>query len=280
MSQILKQALKNFRPFQYKDVLKAIGWDNTCGENIPVPHNSVLTIQLTNSKVTESKIAYQLNGKFNKSQFAWIRWKYIRPRATILNYPNKCIVVGATTPNRAFFCVLNQISLFEKHGKLICIQEPATISNIVLAATLGSSLDIAKLHATNPSRISYEPSEFSGATFTPFDDQELSGCKGNIFELGAFTILGATSMRQAVVISKKIVAITFPVRVEQWHRTSKVGERELELRQQKQQAAANFEQQEAERLAALAKVLENSTNRIQKNIIRTLKTTNQVVEEY
>lgn len=278
MAQILEQALLDFQPLQWDDVLKAIDWDPNCPETIPVPHNSVLTVQLNNSKVTESQTAYQLNAKFNRSQFAWIRWKYINPRATILNYPNKCIVVGATTPNRAFYCVLGQIRLFEESGTHIYIQEPATINNIVLAATLGSSLDIARLASQHPSRINYAPSEFSGATFTPFSDQALSGCKGNIFELGAYTILGATSMRQAVVISKLTIGITMSFRVEHWQRISKVGERELERQQHKQQADARFEEKEAARSAALAALLNTATVQIQKNIIRTLKSTAPVEE--
>ncbi len=280
MLQILERALQSFRPLLWTDVLTAIGWDQNSRDSIPVPHNSVLTIQLHNTKVTDSKIAYQLNGKFNRSQFAWIRWKYINPRATILNYPNKCIVVGATTPNRAFFCVLAQIYLFEQAGKRIYIQEPAVINNIVLASTMGSSLDIAKLASQHPSRIHYEPGEFSGATFTPYTDQALSGCKSNIFELGAYTILGATSMIQAVNISKRTMEITWPVRVETWQRSSKVGEREEELRQQKLQAASNFREQEEARAVALAELLDKVTGKIQKNIIRTLKTTNGPEIEY
>lgn len=279
MSEILARALQRFRPLRWDAVLTAIGWDSTCGERIPVPHNSVLTIQLFHSKAAESKIAYQFNGKFNRSQFAWRRWKYINPRATILNYPNKCIVVGATTPNRAFFCVLAQNYLFEKAGTVISIQEPPTVSNIVLAATLVTSLDIAKLASQHPSRINYEPREFSGATFTPFDDQALSGCKANIFEQGAYTILGATNMPQVVVISKLVVNITRSVRIDPWNRISIIGEREQELLLHRQQAALQFEQKEKERAEVLARLLRDATGKIQKSIIRSFKTATQV-EEY
>lgn len=258
MSSILKKVLQDLRPTPWLEVLKAIDWDPQSEENIPIPYNAVLTIQLDNREISGSTEVFRLNGKMNFSQFAWYRLKFVNPRATLLNYPNKGIAVGATTPNRAYYCLLVQVSLFEQNGKQVHILEVPTISNIVLAAMLDSALDIAALYGENSSRISYDPNEFSGATFRPFTEEEFSGCKANLFEQGAYTVLGATSMRQATNIAKLISELVQPFKTEFWQREHKVAERDEELRSVKRKLTGTLADSEAKRLKTLQQLIADS----------------------
>lgn len=263
LNQILSDAVNEMQSTSWLEVLEAIGWDPASEENIPIPYNAVLTIQLDNREISGSSEVFRLNGKMNFSQFAWYRLKFIRPRATLLNYPNKGIAVGATTPNRAYFCLLMQNSLFVQNKKQAHILDVPTISNIVLAAVLDSALDIAQLYGENSSRISYEPNEFSGATFRPFAEERLSGCKANLFEQGAYTILGATSMRQAIAIAKLISELVQPYkRGTHWQRSHKVAERDEELRSVKRKLTGTLAESEAKRLKALQKLISDSTHKV------------------
>lgn len=266
MPSILKKALQNLRPTAWVEVLKAIDWDPESEENIPIPYNAVLTIQLDNREISGSPEVFRLNGKMNFSQFAWFRLKFANPRATLLNYPNKGIAVGATTPNRAYYCLLVQVSLFEQNNKQVHILEVPTISNIVLAAVLDSALDIAALYGENSSRISYDPNEFSGATFRPFAEEKLSGCKANLFEQGAYTVLGAVSMRQATEIAKLISELVQPFKTEFWQREHKVAERDEELRSVKRRLTGTVAESEAKRLKALQQLITDSAHGVTRSV--------------
>lgn len=258
LGQILNNVLEDMRPTPWLDVLLAIGWDPASEENIPLPHNAVLTIPLDNRELSGSPEVFRLNGKLNPSQFAWFRLKYNDPHSTLLNYPNKGIAVGATTPNWAYYCLLVQINQFEKNGKHVHILGVPIISNIVLAAVLDSALDIARLYGEHSSRISYAPGEFSGATFRPFAEERLSGCTANLFEQGAYTILGAVSMRQAIEISKMIVELVKPFKTPFWNREHKVTERDNELRQVKRTMAGDVGETAAKRMKIIQQLIRSN----------------------
>lgn len=265
-NKILSDALDDMRPTPWLDVLHAIGWDPASEENIPIPYNAVLTIQLDNREISGSSEVFRLNGKMNFSQFAWYRLKFARPRATLLNYPNKGIAVGATTPNRAYYCLLMQNDLFMQNNKQVHILDVPTISNIVLAAVLDSALNIAQLYGENSSRISYDPNEFSGATFRPFAEERLSGCKANLFEQGAYTILGATSMYQAISIAKLISELVQPFKTQSWQRSHKVAERDEELRDVKRKLTGTLKESETKRLRTLQRLLTDSAHGITRSV--------------
>ena len=252
MHALLCAALDAIQPLPWNTVLDAIGWDPTSPEEIPVPHNAVITIKLDNGQIFQSEEVYRLNGKYNRSQFAWFRLKFLGPRATLLNYMSKGIVVGATTPNGAYYSLHMQRTLFEESGHTVRICDVPTVSNIVLAAVLDYSLNVAALHAANLSNTNYEPQEFSGACFTPFPQPELKGCKANIFEEGSYTILGSTTMRVAVEISKRIVQLVSAFKVAAWHRKNVVTERTQEMRLEKRKYADLMQERESKRQRLLS----------------------------
>lgn len=252
MNPLLSGALTAIRAVSWSAILDAIGWDPKSPEEIPIPHNAVITIKLDNSQIFDSEEVHRLNGKYNRSQFAWFRLKFLGPRATLLNYMNKGIVVGATTPNGAYYSLHMQRNLFEETGHSVIIRDVPTVSNIVLAAVLDYSLNIGAMHAENASKTNYDPNDFSGACYTPFLDPALKGCKANIFEEGSYTCLGSTNMRTAVEISKRVVKLVQPYRVSGWNRKNKVGEREKEVRAEKRRYADTMKEREAKRQKLLS----------------------------
>jgi TATA-box binding protein (TBP) (component of TFIID and TFIIIB) len=266
MSPLLQGAVDAIRPIPWKAVLDAIGWDPNSVEEIPIPHNAVITIKLDNSQIFDSEEVHRLNGKYNRSQFAWFRLKFLGPRATLLNYMNKGIVVGATTPNGAYYSLHMQRNLFEESGHSVVIRDVPTVSNIVLAAVLDYSLNIGAMHAENTSKTNYEPAEFSGACYTPFPQAELKGCKANIFEEGSYTILGSTNMRTAVEISKRIFVLVKPYILSGvYNRKNKVGERQKEVRAEKRRYADTVKEREAKRQKLLSHLVNIENNLVDEN---------------
>jgi TATA-box binding protein (TBP) (component of TFIID and TFIIIB) len=258
MHPLLADSLAAVQPLPWRTVEQRIGWRHGNPEMIPIPHNVVITIWLENCHSIDSVAMFALNGKYNKGQFASFRLKYKDPRCTILNYfaTGRSIVVGAKTPNAAFYA-LHQLRKYlsdDRKNAGIKFVSPPQVSNIVLAAMFDYSLNIAAMHAANSSNTNYVPREFSGACYRPFPQAEREGCKANIFEEGAYTILGGTNMEIAVQIADKIAELVRPFKVGGWQRRDVVGEREAEFKLEKRKYSEQAELREARRQKLLQRV--------------------------
>lgn len=249
MHSLLQASLDAVQPLAWRAVEERIGWPHGSSEMIPVPHNVVETIYLETCRPIGSATLFALNGKYNKGQFASFRLKYKDPRCTILNYfaGGRSIVVGAKTPNSAFFA-LHQLRRYLEHTPYaIRFTSLPQISNIVLATFFDYALNIAAMSAANGNNTNYVPRDFSAACYRPFPQAAMKGCKVMVFEPGAATTLGITTILLGIRIALMNIALVAPFKAPTYHRKNKADEREAEHLEEKRKYNALVAHREAKR---------------------------------
>jgi len=249
MHSLLQASLAAVSSLSWRTVEERIGWPRGSSEMIPVPHNVVETIYLETCRPIGSATLFALNGKYNKGQFACFRLKYKDPRCAILNYfaGGRSIVVGAKTPNSAFFA-LHQLRRYLEHTPYaIRFTSLPQISNIVLATFFDYALNIAAMSTANASNTNYVPRDFSATCYRPFPQAKMKGCKVMLFDTGAATTLGITTMLLGIAIALMNISLVAPFRVSSYKRKNKADEREAEHLEEKRKYSALVAQREAKR---------------------------------
>ena len=220
----------------WSSVLENIGCKDEYDFKIPVPHNVVIDSVLKTNSTSSFKVYTAKNAKYNHGQFASQRIKYSNPRSSDLRYNRgDSISVGCKTPTDPLYILFSTMGTLYKSDVYFLI--PPKPNNMVFASELPYSVDLAELVVNNATNCSYEPKDFSGACYKP--DVNNNRQKGNIFEDGAFTLLGVDSVKKAILLAKHIHALTSIYRkTERWNRQNKVEERDAELTLAKRRAEA------------------------------------------